>query len=155
MFRFISKKIIPIYVNGKDGGGMENIIGLFGTAGVLMLVCMGIAALLYPIMFEISFREHIGTSGISFWWTICQIIGVLGTLSYARDTTSDGFYEALGFTVIVFIIAIVRNYKRIKRIGCDKKVCRAGALAQMAAPFGIMFIILLISNLFNRNKDSD
>ena len=155
MFRFISEKITPIYVNGKGGDGMENIIGLFGAAGVLMLVCMGIAALLYPIMFEISFREHIGTSGISFWWTICQIIGVLGTLSYARDTTSDGFYEALGFTVIVFIVAMVRNYKRIKRIGCDKKVCRAGALAQMAAPFGIMFIILLISNLFNRNKDSD
>lgn len=139
----------------KDGGEMENIIGLFGAAGVLALVCIGIAVLLYPIMFEISFREHIGTSGISFWWTICQIIGILGTLSYVKDTTSDGFYEALGFTVIVFIVAMVRNYKRIRRIGCDKKVCRAGAVAQMAAPFGIMFIILLIGNLFNRNKDSD
>ena len=83
----------------KDGGEMENIIGLFGAAGVLALVCIGIAVLLYPIMFEISFREHIGTSGISFWWTICQIIGILGTLSYAKDTTSDGFYEALGFTL--------------------------------------------------------
>jgi len=139
----------------KDGGEMENIIGLFGAAGVLALVSIGIAVLLYPIMFEISFREHIGTSGISFWRTICQIIGILGTLSYAKDTTSDGFYEALGFTVIVFIIAMVRNYKRIRRIGCDKKVCGAGAVAQMAAPFGIMFIILLIGNLFNRNKDSD
>lgn len=135
---------------------MENIIGLFGVAGVLLSVCMGIAALLYPIMFEISFREHVGTSGISLWWTVCQIIGVLGTLSYARDTTSDGFYEALGFSVIVFVVATIRNYKRIKRIGCDKKVCRAGAVAQMAAPFGIIFIILLISNLFNRNnRDSD
>lgn len=134
---------------------MENIIGLFGVAGVVALICFGIAALLYPIMFEISFREHIGTSGISFWWTICQIIGVIGTLSYVNDITSDGFYEALGFTVIVFIIAMIRNYKRIRKIGCDKKVCRAGAVAQMVAPFGIMFIILLISNLFSRNKDSD
>lgn len=139
----------------KDGVGMENVVKLFEAAGILGLVCLGIAALLYPIMFEISFREHVGTSGISYWWTICQIIGLLGTLSYARDTASDGFYEALGFTVIVFIIAVVRNYKRIKRIGCDKKVCRAGAVAQMIAPFGIIFIIVLISNLFNRDKDSD
>ncbi len=135
---------------------MENIIGLFGVAGVVALICFGIAALLYPIMFEISFREHIGTSGISFWWTICQIIGVIGTLFYINDTTSDGFYEALGFTVIVSVIAMVRNYKRLKKIGCEKKICRAGALAQMIAPFGILFIILLISNLFGRsNKDSD
>lgn len=135
---------------------MENIIGLFGVAGVVTLICFGIAALLYPIMFEISFREHIGTSGISFWWTICQIIGVIGTLSYVNDITSDGFYEALGFTVIVSVIAMVRNYKRLKKIGCEKKICRAGALAQMIAPFGILFIILLISNLFGRsNKDSD
>lgn len=135
---------------------MENIIGLFGVAGVVALICFGIAALLYPIMFEISFREHIGTSGISFWWTICQIIGVIGTLSYVNDTTSDGFYEALGFTVIMSVIAMVRNYKRLKKIGCEKKICRAGALAQMIAPFGILFIILLISNLFGRsNKDSD
>ena len=135
---------------------MENIIGLFGVAGVVALICFGIAALLYPIMFEISFREHIGTSGISFWWTICQIIGVIGTLSYVNDITSDGFYEALGFTVIVSVIAMVRNYKRLKKIGCEKKICRAGALAQMIAPFGILFIILLISNLFGRsNKDSD
>lgn len=135
---------------------MENIIGLFGVAGVVALICFGITALLYPIMFEISFREHIGTSGISFWWTICQIIGVIGTLFYINDTTSDGFYEALGFTVIVSVIAMVRNYKRLKKIGCEKKICRAGALAQMIAPFGILFIILLISNLFGRNnKDSD
>lgn len=135
---------------------MENIIGLFGVAGVVALICFGIAALLYPIMFEISFREHIETSGISFWWTICQIIGVIGTLFYINDTTSDGFYEALGFTVIVSVIAMVRNYKRLKKIGCEKKICRAGALAQMIAPFGILFIILLISNLFGRsNKDSD
>lgn len=135
---------------------MENIIGLFGVAGVVALICFGIAALLYPIMFEISFREHIGTSGISFWWTICQIIGVIGTLFYINDTTSDGFYEALGFTVIVSVIAMVRNYKRLKKIGCEKKICRAGALAQMIAPFGILFIILMISNLFGRsNKDSD
>lgn len=135
---------------------MENIIGLFGVAGVVALICFGIAALLYPIMFEISFRVHIGTSGILFWWTICQIIGVIGTLFYINDTTSDGFYEALGFTVIVSVIAMVRNYKRLKKIGCEKKICRAGALAQMIAPFGIMFIILLISNLFGRsNKDSD
>ncbi|MBO5353122.1 MAG: hypothetical protein J6A77_07460 [Lachnospiraceae bacterium] len=135
---------------------MENIIGLFEAAGVIALLCLGVVGLLYPIMFEISFKEHIGTSGISFWWTVCQMIGVFGTLSYAKDTTSDGFYEALGFTVIVFIIAMIRNYKRIKKLGCDKKVCRAGAMAQMAAPFGIMFIILLIGNLFGRDeKDKD
>lgn len=135
---------------------MENIIGLFGVVGLVILVCLGISALLYPIMFEISFRENMGTSGISFWWTMCQIIGILGTLSYAQDTTSDGFYEALGFTVIVFIVAIIRNYKRIKKIGCDKKVCRAGAVAQMVAPFGVIFIVLLISSLFDKGKkDSD
>ena len=134
---------------------MENIIGLFGAVGVISLICFGIVALLYPIMFEISFQEHIGTSGISFWWTICQIIGVIGTLSYVNDITSDGFYEALGFTVIISVIAMVRNYKRLKKIGCEKKICRAGALAQMIAPFGILFIILMISNLFGRsNKDS-
>lgn len=131
---------------------MENIIGLFGVAGLLLLICLGIAALLYPIMFEISFRQHVGNSGISTWWTFCQIIGVFGTLSYARDTASDGFNEALGFSAIVFIIAMVRNYKRIKKMGCEKKICRAGVVAQMAAPFGIMFIILIISSLFD-NKE--
>ncbi|MBQ5849808.1 MAG: hypothetical protein IIW54_03175 [Lachnospiraceae bacterium] len=130
---------------------MENIVGLFGAAGVVFLICLGIVALLYPVMFEISFRQNVGGSGLSFWWTTCQIIGVLGILSYARDTSSDGFYEALGFTVIIFIIAMARNHKRIKKMGCEKKVCRAGVLAQLVAPFGIMFIILLVSNFFNKS----
>ena len=62
---------------------MENIIKLFGAAGVLALICIGIVALLYPIMFEIKFRENFGKSGISYWWTAIQMIGVLGTMSYA------------------------------------------------------------------------
>ena len=62
-------------------------------------------------------------------------MGVIATLSYVKDITSDGFYEALGFTVIVSVIAMVRNYKRLKKIGCEKKICRAGALAQIKDNF--------------------
>ena len=85
---------------------------LFGAAGVLALICVGIVALLYPIMFEIKFKVNFGKHGISYWWTAIQRIGVLGTISYARDTSSDAFAEALGFTVIIFIIAMIRNVEK-------------------------------------------
>ena len=135
---------------------MENIVLLFEAAGILLLVCLCIAVLLYPIMFEITFRQQIGTPGISLWWTICQIIVFFSTMSYVSDTSSEEFCEALVFSIIVFIIAIVRNYKRIKKKGCDKKVCIAGALAQMMAPFGIIFVLVVISSLFDKNsKDND
>lgn len=127
---------------------MENIIKLFGAAGVLALICIGIVALLYPIMFEIKFRENFGKSGISYWWTAIQMIGVLGTMSYARDTSSDVFTEALGFTVIIFVIAVMRNYKRIKKRGIEKSVCWMAVLAQVMAPVGIFLILILISNIF-------
>ena len=127
---------------------MENIIKLFGAAGVLALICIGIAALLYPIMFEIKFRENFCKSGISYWWTAIQMIGVLGTMSYARDTSSDAFTEALGFTVIIFVIAVMRNYKRIKKMGIGKSVCWMAVLAQAMAPVGIFLILILVSNIF-------
>ena len=43
---------------------MENIIKLFGAAGVLALICVGFVSLLYPNMFEIKFKENFGKSGI-------------------------------------------------------------------------------------------
>ena len=127
---------------------MENIIKLFGVAGVLALICVGIVALLYPIMFEIKLQENFGKHGISYWWTSIQMIGVLGTMSYASDTSSDAFTEALGFTVTIFVIAMIRNYKRIKKIGLEKSICRMAVLAQAMAPVGIFLILILISNLF-------
>ena len=77
-----------------------------------------------------------------------QIIGVLGTMSYAGDTSSDAFTEALGFTVIIFVIAMIRTYKRINKMGYEKSVCCMAVLAQAMAPIGIFFILILISNLF-------
>lgn len=127
---------------------MENIIKLFGAAGVLALICVGFVFLLYPIMFEIKFRENVGKSGISYWWTAFQMIGVLGTMSYARDTSSDAFTEALGFTVIIFVIAMMRNYKRIKKMGLEKSICWMAVLAQAMAPVGIFLILILVSNIF-------
>ena len=47
---------------------------LFSAVGVLALICVGIVALLYPIMFEIKFKENFGKSGISYWWTAIQMI---------------------------------------------------------------------------------
>lgn len=132
---------------------MENIIKLFGAAGVLALICVGIVALLYPIMFEIKFKENFGKHGISYWWTAIQMIGVLGTMSYARDTSSDAFTEALGFTVIIFVIAMIRNYKRVKKLGLSKSVCWMAVLAQVIAPAGVFLILLLISNLFKGADD--
>ncbi len=132
---------------------MENIIKLFGVAGVLALICVGIVALLYPIMFEIKFKENFGKHGISYWWTAIQMIGVLGTMSYARDTSSDVFAEALGFTVIIFIIAMIRNYKRVKKLGLRKSVCWMAVLAQVIAPAGVFLILILISNLFKGADD--
>lgn len=127
---------------------------LFSAAGVLALICVGIVALLYPIMFEIKFKENFGKSGISYWWTAIQMIGVLGTMSYAGDTSSDAFAEALGFTVIIFIIAMIRNYKRVKKLGLGKSVCWGAALAQVIAPAGVFLILILISNLFKgANED--
>lgn len=127
---------------------MENIIKLFGAAGVLALICVSIVSLLYPIMFEIKFKEHFGKNGISYWWTAIQLIGVLGTMSYARDTSSDTFTEALGFTIIIFVIAMMRNYKRIKKMGFEKSVCRMAVVAQAMAPVGVFLILMLISSLF-------
>lgn len=132
---------------------MENIMKLFSAVGVLALICVGIVALLYPIMFEIKFKENFGKSGISYWWTAIQMIGVLGTMSYARDTSSDAFAEALGFTVIIYIIAMIRNYKRVKRLGLGKSVCWGATLAQVIAPAGVFFILILISNLFKGTND--
>lgn len=134
---------------------MENIIKLLGVAGVLALICVGFVSLLYPIMFEIKFKENFGKSSISYWWVAIQMIGTLGTMSYARDTSSDGFTEALGFTIIIFIIAMVRNYKRIKKMGLEKSICRMAVLAQAMAPVGIFLILILISNLFKGATNDD
>ena len=130
------------------GERMENIIKLFGAAGVLALICVGFVCLLYPIMFEIKFKENFGKSGFSYWWAAFQMIGVLGTMSYARDTSSDAFTEALGVTVIIFVIAMIRNYKRIKKMGLTKSVCRMAVLAQAMAPVGIFLILILVSAFF-------
>ncbi len=134
---------------------MENMIKLFCAAGVLVLICVGLAALLYPIMFDIKFKENFGKSGISYWWAAIQMIGTLGTMSYARDTSSDAFAEALGFTVIIFVIAMIRNYKRIKKMGLEKSICRMAVLAQAMAPVGIFLILILISNLFKGTTNDD
>ena len=127
---------------------MENIIKLLEATGVLALICVGFVSLLYPIMFVIKFKENFGKNGISYWWAAIQMIGILGTMSYARDTSSEGFTEALGFTIIIFIIAMIRNYKRIKKMGLEKSICRMAVLAQAMAPVGIFLILILISNLF-------
>lgn len=127
---------------------MENMIKLFGAAGVLALICVGLVALLYPIMFDIKFKENFGKNGISYWWAAIQMISTLGTMSYARNTSSDEFTEALGFTVIIFVIAMIRNYKRIKKMGLEKSVCRMAVLAQAMAPVGIFLILILVSNIF-------
>lgn len=128
---------------------------LFGAAGVLALICFGIVALLYPIMFEIKFQENFGKHGISYLWTAIQMIGVLGTMSYARDTSSDAFEEALGFTIIIFIIAKIRNYKRVKKLGLGKSVCWSATLAQAIASAGVFLILILIGNLFKRANEDE
>ncbi len=46
---------------------MENIIKLFGAAGVLALICVGIVVLLYPIMFEIKFKETCICRGVRIY----------------------------------------------------------------------------------------
>ena len=134
---------------------MENIIKLFGAVGILGIICVGFVALLYPIMFEIKFKEHCGKSGISYFWAIVQLIGVLGTLSYVRDTSSDSFTEALGFTVIIFIVAMIRNYKRVKSMGHAKKVRWSAVLAQATAPASIIVIMLLVSSVLNKITDEE
>lgn len=135
---------------------MENIIKLFGATGVLALICVGFVSLLYPIMFEIKFKENFGKSGISYGWTAFQMIGILGMMSYARDTSSDAFTEALGFTVIIFVIAMIRNYKRIKKMGLTKSICWGAVLAQAMAPVGIFLIVIIVSSFFKGfAKDED
>lgn len=133
---------------------MENIIKLFGVGAVILLIAVIISALIYPISFEIKFKSTYGKNGISYGWTICQLIGIIGTFSYASDTASDGFYEALGFTAIVFVIAMVRTYKRIKKMGLGSEVCIAATAAQFMAPIGIIFIVLLISSLLDKDDKS-
>ena len=134
---------------------MENIINLFSIVGILILLGIGIVILLYPIMFEIKFRESFGQKGFSYGWAAVQIIGMLGTMSYAHDTSSDGFSEALGFTVIIFTVAMVKNYKRVKKMGLTKYVCKMAVLAQMMAPVGIIFIVILLSSFFNSITKDD
>lgn len=134
---------------------MENIIKLVGAVGVLGIICIGFVFLLYPIMFEIKFKEHCGKSGISYWWAVFQLIGVLGTMSYAKDTSSDGFTEALGFTVIIFIVAMIRNYKRVKSMGHAKKLRWSAVLAQAMAPVAIVVILFLVSSVLNKITDDE
>ena len=83
------------------------------------------------------------------------MIGILGTMSYARDTSSDAFTEALGFTVIIFVIAMIRNYKRIKKIGLTKSICWGVVLAQAMAPVGIFLILILVGGLLNRGAEEE
>ena len=134
---------------------MENIIKMFGAIGVLALICVGIVALSCPIIFDISFRENFGKNGISYWWAAIQMISALGTMTYGNDTSSDEFTEALGFTVIIFVIAMIRNYKRIKKMGFKKSVCRMAVVAQAMAPVSIFLILILIGSLFKRHNDDE
>lgn len=138
---------------------MENILNAFSAVGGLALIIIGIsigiAILLYPILFDIQFKADYGKSGISYWWTAIQIISILGTMPSGGNTDSDEFTKALGFTIIIFIIAITRNYKRIKKMGLEKSVCIVAALAQAIAPFGIAFILILISGLFEKQNNNE
>ena len=130
---------------------MGNIIELFGAVIVLGLICVGIVALLYPIMFEIKFKETFGKNGISYWWTVIQMIGMLGTIS----SEPEEFGGALGFTIIIFFIAMIRNYKRIQKMELDRSICWMAVLAQAMAPIGVFLILILISSLFKEVTDDE
>lgn len=134
---------------------MENIVKLLEIAGILILICGVIIALIYPIIFNIKFKECFGRNGISYCWTVIQMIGIFGIYCYAEDSSSNGFSQALGFTVIIFIVAMVRNYKRIKKFGIEKSICWLAVLAQAIAPFGVFFIIIIISVLIHKTTEND
>ena len=129
----------------KKGKNMENILKLIEAVIVLGGICIAIVGLLFPIMYEIKFREIYGKRGISYGMTALQIVGLLGMSSYAHNTSSDSFTEALGFTVIFFVIAMIKTYKRTKKMGLQKSVCWLSAIAQMLAPIGIILLVLLVS----------
>lgn len=134
---------------------MENIMFLIGALGVLVLIVVGIVLLLYPIWFEIKFREIYNQKGISYLWAIFQVIGVFGILSYSHDTSSDGFAEALGITFIISVIAMVRNYKRVKKMGVAQSGCWLAVLAQAMAPIGILVILFVVSSILEKLNKND
>ena len=131
---------------------METIILLLQGAGILFLIAMGIVALLCPIIIDHSFKENTGSGCINYWLTGAEAIGILATCSYSKDTSSDGFYEALGFLTIIIVISVIVARKKAKK--CD--VSGLGAflvvVAQVLSPISIFFIFLMISSAIEALK---
>lgn len=135
---------------------MGDIIKLFGAVAGLVLICGGVAVgiyvLLYPICFELRFKENYGKNGILYVWTAVQLICFAGAFLDMGSKSPGELAEAWSITIIVFTIAVFRNYKRMKRLGMTQKVCWLAAFAQFTAPFGVAFILLLISSLFSMSS---
>lgn len=125
---------------------MDTIILLLQGVGVVILLALGIAVLLFPISLDLSYKEHAGKGCINYWLTALEAICFLAVSNYWKDTTSDGFNEALGCLVIVLIISIVVSRKKAKKWNLDKWNTFLVAAAQIMSPVSIFFLILMISS---------
>ena len=125
---------------------MENIILLLQGAAILLLVILGIVALLFPVLLDISFKEHTGKGCINYWLTAAEAICILAMGGYRGDEAADEFDTALGFLVIVIIISIIVARKKAKQWEMDKLYTFLVVVAQIMSPISIFFIILMISS---------
>ena len=114
----------------------------------LILICFGvwlfIKLIFHPILFELDLQNK-GKKGISFIMTGIQIAGIIAMYICYGEHDQGAIDASIGFTAVVFVIAVVYAAKRAKRLGLSRKEKWMLILAQVFSPITIVVILLLVA----------
>ena len=133
---------------------MKDLLQLIGGA---LLIAGAIYSIWYPITRELDFQnDYHDAKGISRWFAGFQFAGIFACYAtYSDSGEGDGFYLALGITVIIFVLAVLNVKKRLTAMGCDRKRIRTMQVAQVLAPIGFIVLVLILAIVLGRFEKKD
>ncbi len=92
---------------------MELIEGLLGLILLAVLFSVGFGIILFPIYFDISFRNEYGGFPLSHGFAAAQLVGIMVAVGESSSKETWKMALAVLFTIIVTIIAMVRTASRV------------------------------------------
>lgn len=131
---------------------MENIVMLIKVVVFFVFLAVSFLFMIFPILLDVDMKKRTGTGVLNRWMTGIELICVVGVITYLSDTSSDGFYEALGCLAFVVIISIVVGKKKAKKLNLDKWRTFMVVLAQVVSPLSILFIVFMLENFIKQQK---